>query len=124
MGVEVMLIKSKNDDEWHKLMDVAKVLTDEGVETVDIPSELTIPGTFTITVHDRRHMSGKRFKKWLMGHEISRNNAEVLCALIQYFEGRVSYRYIYMTQLFKSKVTFWSVWNEIFHTISFEGAAE
>ena len=72
----------------------------------------------TFRVYDRKHTSKKKFKKWLMSNGIRRNEAELLCRSIKCFNGKISYRWIYLTQLLKSEVTFFSVWKEIFNCMT------
>ena len=48
-----------------------------------------------------RKMSRKKFKKWLMAHEFSRNYAEWLCRFASTYSGEVSYQSLYVKYYFE-----------------------
>ena len=71
--------------------------------------------SFTIDISNKFHMSRKRFKKILMGRGINRNDAEILCDNINYANGAISYRDIYLRVLFmRPNATFFNILNEIY----------
>lgn len=71
--------------------------------------------TIKIDISNKFHLSRKRFKKLLMGKGISRDEAEILCASIECWKGKESYRDIFLESMFlKSEVTFFDVWRAIF----------
>lgn len=60
-----------------------------------------MPTSFTAKLHlPYTKMSKKKFKKWCMSHNISRDEAELLCRLIRIFSGSLSYQEIYMIGIF------------------------
>lgn len=63
-----------------------------------------IPTSFTAKFHlPHTKMSKKKFKKWCMSNYISRDTAEVLCLLIKFYRGKLSYenaRYLILTNTF------------------------
>lgn len=75
------------------------------------------PISFTGTLKlPHSKMSKKTFKKWLMGHKISRDDADWLCWLIATYKGKVSYSSIYAISLFMPS------FNYIFDAIMIQGA--
>ena len=69
--------------------------------------------SFSIDFSNKYHINKKKFKKWLMGKGISRNDADYLCFSIGYYKGAISYQRIYISQLFNPKVTFADLIKEI-----------
>lgn len=77
--------------------------------------------SFSINISSKYHMSQKKFKKWLMGRGVSRNDADYLCFSVGLFKGSISYKQIYLSQLFNPRVTFTDIIKEIW---TYEGVAK
>ena len=77
--------------------------------------------SFSIDISSKYRMSQKKFKKWLMGNGVSRNDADYLCFSVGLFKGSASYKKIYLSQLFNPRVTFTNIIKEIW---TYGGAAK
>lgn len=138
--MSALYIKSQDSD-WLKIDALQNVEIGEllDADTIDTAYRLSYGDIYSFSVNakfskewemmlglkkkvtNRYHMSRKKFKKWLMGTGISRNNAQILCESIIWGKGRVSYHDIWLSHGKWDRMDFFHVWYEIYKRLELEG---
>lgn len=93
-----LFMKFMDEQEWHPFPKSFQEIIAEDI--VDVNHDLSFLNKMSFsgimklrTFPDK--ISRKKFKKWLMGHGMCRNDAEILCGIIGLHKGLVCYRDIY-----------------------------